>query len=198
MPSLSYNGLVAEAEWTYEHLLWRDADRVSGAVCFYGTRVPVQALFDYIEGGDSIDQFLASFPSVAREQAVAVVNLSRDAFLKLVGLAAQCESSSTKLCQLNSAANFKGTTAGRCIKMGWAALHNGELIQHVRQEFDAFVTLDRGILHQQNHKGHSLIIAVLRVANSRVPTVLASAPVLLEFLSRAQPGQIEELKTMTG
>jgi uncharacterized protein (DUF433 family) len=79
---------VAEAEWTYGKLLWRDPDRVGGAVCFYGTRVPVQNLFEYIEGGDSLDVFLQNFPSVTREQAVEVVDLSRQGLLKLLGIAA--------------------------------------------------------------------------------------------------------------
>ena len=46
---------------------------VSGTPVFYGTRVPVQALLDYIEGGHTIDDFLEGFPSVTRGQAVAVI-----------------------------------------------------------------------------------------------------------------------------
>ena len=42
---------------------------------FVGTRVPAQTLLDYLEGGDSIDEFLDSFPSVTREQAVAALEL---------------------------------------------------------------------------------------------------------------------------
>jgi uncharacterized protein (DUF433 family) len=44
---------------------------MSGAPVFAGTRVPVQTLLDYLEGGDSIDDFLEGFPSVTRSQAVA-------------------------------------------------------------------------------------------------------------------------------
>ncbi|MFI5385697.1 MAG: DUF433 domain-containing protein [Fimbriimonadales bacterium] len=79
---------MAEAEWTYRELLWRDPDRVSGAVCFYGTRVPVQNLFDYIEGGDNLDVFLENFPSVSRNQAIEVIDLSRQGLLKMLGIAA--------------------------------------------------------------------------------------------------------------
>ena len=46
---------------------------LGGAPVFVGTRVPVRALIDYLEGGDSLDQFLSDFPSVTREQAVAAV-----------------------------------------------------------------------------------------------------------------------------
>jgi uncharacterized protein (DUF433 family) len=46
-------------------------DILSGTPVFAGTRVPVQALIDYIEGGETIDDFLAGFPTVRREQVVA-------------------------------------------------------------------------------------------------------------------------------
>lgn len=44
---------------------------LSGTPVFAGTRVPVQALIDYLEGGETIDDFLAGFPTVKREQVVA-------------------------------------------------------------------------------------------------------------------------------
>jgi uncharacterized protein (DUF433 family) len=46
-------------------------DILSGAPVFEGTRVPVQALIDYLEGGETIDDFLAGFPTVKREKVVA-------------------------------------------------------------------------------------------------------------------------------
>ncbi len=46
-------------------------DVLSGPPVFAGTRVPVQALIDYLEGGETIDEFLAGFPTVKREQVVA-------------------------------------------------------------------------------------------------------------------------------
>ena len=46
-------------------------DVLGGTPVFAGTRVPVEALLDYLEGGDSIEEFLEGFPSVSREQVVA-------------------------------------------------------------------------------------------------------------------------------
>jgi uncharacterized protein (DUF433 family) len=46
-------------------------DVMSGAPVFPGTRVPVQTLLEYLEAGDSIDEFLAGFPSVSRSQVIA-------------------------------------------------------------------------------------------------------------------------------
>ena len=58
-----------------------DPDILSGTPVFVGTRVPVQSLFDYIEGGDTLDEFLRQFPSVRREQAIAALDLARDTLL---------------------------------------------------------------------------------------------------------------------
>lgn len=48
---------------------------------FSGTRVPVETLFDYLEAGDSIDEFLAGFPSVSRDQVVAFLEEAKDRLL---------------------------------------------------------------------------------------------------------------------
>ena len=55
----------------------RGPEIMSGALCFTGTRVPVQNHFDYREGNSSIEDFLQDFPSVSRETAMAVVELRR-------------------------------------------------------------------------------------------------------------------------
>lgn len=60
-------------------LITRSPDRLSGAAVFAGTRVPVRTLIDYLEGGDSLDDFLADFPDVTREHAVAVLEIARRA-----------------------------------------------------------------------------------------------------------------------
>ena len=51
-------------------------DVMHGTPVFAGTRVPIQSLLDHLEAGDSLDDFLDDFPSVAREQAVKFINLA--------------------------------------------------------------------------------------------------------------------------
>ena len=51
---------------------------MGGAPVFAGTRVPVQTLLDYLEAGDSIDEFLKGFPSVSREQVVGFLEDAKD------------------------------------------------------------------------------------------------------------------------
>lgn len=55
----------------------RDPEIMSGSLCFKGTRVPVQNLFDYLEGSSSLEDFLEDFPSVSREAAVAVLEIAK-------------------------------------------------------------------------------------------------------------------------
>ena len=63
-------------------LISRSADVMSGRAVFAGTRVPVQTLFDYIEGGDRLDDFLADFPTVSREQALSLLARMRELALR--------------------------------------------------------------------------------------------------------------------
>jgi uncharacterized protein (DUF433 family) len=51
----------------------RDPEILSGEPVFRGTRVPFQALLDYLEGGDTLDEFLEQYPGVTREQAIAAL-----------------------------------------------------------------------------------------------------------------------------
>ena len=55
-----------------------DPDILGGTPVFVGTRVPVRILFERLAAGDSVDTFLDAFPSVRREQAVAVLELAED------------------------------------------------------------------------------------------------------------------------
>ncbi len=59
-------------------LVKRDPEVMSGALCFAGTRVPVKNLFDYLEGSSTLEDFLADFPTVSRERAVAVLEAARE------------------------------------------------------------------------------------------------------------------------
>jgi uncharacterized protein (DUF433 family) len=60
-------------------LVRSDPNILSGTPVFVGTRVPLHNLFDYLEAGDTIDDFLKSFPSVSRDQAIAALEIAREA-----------------------------------------------------------------------------------------------------------------------
>jgi uncharacterized protein (DUF433 family) len=58
-----------------------DPEILGGTPVFAGTRVPIQSLFDYLEGGETLDEFLRQFPSVRRDQAIAALDHARDTLL---------------------------------------------------------------------------------------------------------------------
>jgi len=64
-----------------EPLIQRSANILGGTPVFAGTRVPVQTLFDYLEEGDTLDEFLDDFPSVTKEHAVNVLEKMKEALL---------------------------------------------------------------------------------------------------------------------
>ena len=57
-------------------IIHSDPDILGGTPVFFGTRVPLRNLLDYLEGGDSLDEFLEDFPSVTRERAIAALRLA--------------------------------------------------------------------------------------------------------------------------
>lgn len=54
-----------------------DPETMGGTPVFTGTRVPIQALFDYIETGETLDEFLENFPSVKKEYALQVLEMAK-------------------------------------------------------------------------------------------------------------------------
>ena len=69
-----------KAAKVYKKLLWQDPDRMSGAVCFYGTRVPVEFFFELIAQDGTIEEFLQSYPTVQKFQIEQLLKESGTAF----------------------------------------------------------------------------------------------------------------------
>jgi uncharacterized protein (DUF433 family) len=67
-----------------EEVIQSSAEIQGGTPVFRNTRVPVKTLIDYLEAGDRLDDFLADFPSVKREQATQALELARDVLLSPV------------------------------------------------------------------------------------------------------------------
>ena len=76
--------MTAEQRSLLNDVVWIDPERMSGAPCFKGTRVPIQTLIDHIEGSATLDDFLEGFPSVRREQAIQFIELAKDNLLACV------------------------------------------------------------------------------------------------------------------
>ena len=66
---------------TAKDIIEVDPEKMSGTPVFTGTRVPIDHLLDYLKAGDSLNTFLADFPTVTREQALGVLELLRERLL---------------------------------------------------------------------------------------------------------------------
>jgi uncharacterized protein (DUF433 family) len=74
--------VTAEQRNRLDDAIWINPARMSGTPCFRGTRVPVQSLIDFLEGGETIDQFLELYPSITRQQVLAVLDLANTQILE--------------------------------------------------------------------------------------------------------------------
>ena len=70
--------MTAEQKNALAEIVAIDRDVMHGTPCFTGTRVPVQTLIDFLETGDSINDFLAAYPYIPRQQVITFLELSRD------------------------------------------------------------------------------------------------------------------------
>ena len=76
--------MTAEQKNALAEIVTIDQDVMHGTPCFTGTRVPVQTLIDFLETGDSINDFLAAYPYIPRQQVIAFLELSRDITLEQI------------------------------------------------------------------------------------------------------------------
>jgi uncharacterized protein (DUF433 family) len=63
------------------NVIVKNREILGGTPVFRGTRVPIQTLFDYLEGGETIEDFLEGFPTVSREAAIAALEEAKDLLL---------------------------------------------------------------------------------------------------------------------
>ena|SRR5258708_26239422 len=76
--------VTAEQKASLAGVLSVDPQIMHGTPCFAGTRVPVQTLLDYIEEGDTLDNFLSDFSTVTREQAIQFLELAKAQLIECV------------------------------------------------------------------------------------------------------------------
>ena len=75
-------------------------------------------------------------------------------------------------------------------RQGWAGLKDRELLQKAGDEFDVFITLDRGLVFQQNLSDINLCVVVIQAVNSRYETLQPGIPEIMHAIERAEPGLV--------
>lgn len=81
---------------------------------------------------------------------------------------------------------------------GWKGTKNGALLHLAEQQFDAFITMDRGIEYQQNRRASKLILIVVFANTNRYADIKPLIPLIEEALSAAQPGQLIHVPSIRG
>jgi uncharacterized protein (DUF433 family) len=66
----------------FHEAIWVSPQRMSGAPCFRGTRVPVQSLIDFLEDGETIEAFIKLYPLISRDQVLAVLDFANSQLLE--------------------------------------------------------------------------------------------------------------------
>ena len=74
--------VTAEQKSRLDDAVWVSPQRMSGTPCFRGTRVPIQSLIDFLEGGETIAAFLSLHPPITREQVLAVLDFANGQLLE--------------------------------------------------------------------------------------------------------------------
>ena len=125
-----------------DKLIERDPEKMSGTPVFYGTRVPIKNLFDCLEAGEGLDEFLDQFPTVSREQALQVLENYKEWLLSQHESAADvCV---TRFVKRDLVAEHEVLTVDDA---GLKGLKNGDLLRAAAAvNFDALVTVDKNIL----------------------------------------------------
>ena len=76
---------------------------------------------------------------------------------------------------------------------GFAGLLNGELLRMAERNFDVFVTLDKGMQHQQNLAGFQIAVVIIRAKSSRIEDILPHVEACLVAIRSIQPGQVLQI-----
>ncbi len=95
------------------------------------------------------------------------------------------------------AAAIDGHSVTTVSDLGWAALKDGELLERMAGRYDALVTVDRGMRHQQRLKHRPFSIVVLRARTNRYADLLPLLPILLDTLHDMKAGRVYEIGVAT-
>ena len=83
MPGSPYHkDVTADQKTRLDEAIWVSPQRMSGTPCFRNTRVPVQSLIDFLEGGETIGDFLELYPAITRQQVLTVLDFANSQILE--------------------------------------------------------------------------------------------------------------------
>jgi uncharacterized protein (DUF433 family) len=170
-----------------ERIVHSDPGIVSGTPVFVGTRVPAQALLDYLEGGETIDEFLDDFPSVSREQVIAFLEEAGRALLARIAWGAYYL---MRICQESFGETFLGSQSGRFKRRDGRVMRMVNFSVALRDHFEVLLTADRRLQFQQNLSRFNIGVVVIVTVNLRYRLIRLAVESIREALAAVQPGEV--------
>lgn len=151
------------------------------------TRIPIEILFDHLEADMSIDEFLADFPTVKKEQAI-----------KVVSFASKLLSSKTLIKQYENFAGWKHSQKLKAWFSGvWSIYGSRNGLERLRKWYttkqmleksvNILVTADKNLQHQQNFKTYPIPVILLSVSRLTYPDIKPLIPKLISLLKTDLP-----------
>ena len=142
-------------------LITVDNDILGGQPVFKGTRVPIESLFDHLEAGVNLDEFLNDFPTVSKEQAIALLEIANK-FVTSKNVSELYETVAWWKFTKEAQARLPEHEIYTIRDKHWNGIKNGELLKLlVENSFDALLTYDKNLQHQQNFSKYTLTVFVL-------------------------------------
>jgi uncharacterized protein (DUF433 family)/predicted nuclease of predicted toxin-antitoxin system len=162
-------------------LITADPARMGGQPVFARTRIPVRILFEFLEDGAPLDEFLTSYPNVSREHAVAILELAKHAALD------------DNCIPVDLAPHIRGHDVSTVRANGWQELRDDELLDAMADGFDILVTVDKSIPFQQLIAGRPIAVLLLHAQSNRVNDLACLVPAMLRALNDISPGELREI-----
>lgn len=174
-------------DWSSCPAVERDPARVDGAWVFRGTRVPVAALFENLEDGAQVQDFVDWFPGVSLAQVRAVlVHATRSPEAASVRVLFD-QGVPAPLARLLG--QYEVTTA---FQMGWSVLSNGDLLAQAEAPgFDVLIATDQNLRNQQDLRGRHL--AILGLSTTSWRRIRQATPATLDALDRLPLGAYSQV-----
>lgn len=154
----------------YKQVINIDPEILGGTPVFFGTRVPIKNLFDYLETGESIEVFLEDFEGVSKTQVIKLLEMSQ----KLI-------ETSTNILNENFAWRMHHKTIEKIFRWIWsfycAGIKNGKLMSFCAENnFDVLLTIDKNLTFQQNLEKYPVSIAVFNCLTSKIEELITFLP----------------------
>ena len=168
-------------------LIVKDPDILGGTAVFRGTRVPFQALVDYLEGGQTLDEFLDDFPTGIERSSGWRARHGDVAVSQPVGMKVLLDVCIPRKLK-NSLVDHECQTVPEA---GLAGQKNGRLLSLAESAgSEVFLTMDKGVQYQQNLCGRNLAILIIRSKSNRLADLLPHVAECLSIISIIEPGEV--------